>query len=70
MKLNFNRIIPEEDLISRVMGPDEFGGYSYVQAVYHSPEGREGMTVCDMHPLAPGEDRLVRDEFGQLRVAF
>lgn len=68
--LNFDRIIPEDDLLGHIMGPDMHGGFSYVTAVYHSPEGREGKTVCDMRPLAPDETRIVETPFGQIKVAF
>lgn len=72
MILNFNRIIPEEDLIGRIMGPDRTSpmAFSYVQAVFHSPEGKEGMTVCGLVPLPPDETNIVKDEFGQPRVNF
>lgn len=69
MILNFNRIIPEEDLIGRIMGPDEFNGYSYVQAVFHSPEGKEGKTVCTMLPYTLDMPRK-EDAFNQPRVDF
>lgn len=68
--LNFDRIIPEEELLGHIMGPDMFGGFSYVTAVYHSPEGREGKTVCDLYPLPPDETRIVQNEYRQPKVSF
>lgn len=69
MILKFDKIIPEEELIGRVMGPDTVGGFSYVTAVLHSPEDHPGKTVCMMHPLSPTETRIVQRE-GQWWVAF
>ena len=69
MILNFDRIIPEEDLIGRIMGPDAFSGYVYVQSVFHSPEGKEGKTVCHMRPYTLDMPRKF-DDFNQPRVDF
>lgn len=70
MLVNYNRIIPEEDIVGRVLGPDTVGGFVYVARVYHSPEGKEGKTVADCIPLPLDEERIIRDDFGQLRVNF
>ena len=71
MRLNFNRIIPEKDLVGRIMGPDYTSpdAFVYVTTVYHSPEGKEGKTVCDMRPLPPDETRIV-ERAGQMWVTF
>ena len=70
MLINYGRIIPENDIVGRVLGPDRVGGFVYVARVYHSPEGKEGKTVADCIPLPPLEERIIRDDFGQLRVNF
>ena len=72
MILNFNRIIPEEDLIGRIMGPDSVSptAFVYVYSVVHSPEGKEGKTVALCRPLPLDENRVVRDDWRQPRVAF
>ena len=69
-RLIFGKIIPEKDLLSRIMGPDMYGGYCYVTAVMHSPEDYPGKTVCLVHPLSHTETRIVRDEMGQPKVTF
>lgn len=66
MLLNFNRVIPEHELRGRIFGPDTAYGFVYVKTVY----ALEDKTVVDCIPLPPGETRIVRDEFGQPRVAF
>lgn len=68
--LKFGKIILEEDLLSRVMGPDMFGAYYYVTAVIHSPGDLEGKTVALCRPLPPDETRFVQDEFKQMKVTF
>ena len=66
LRLNFRAGVTEEELIGRVMGPDAWGGHYYVQAVFELPE----RTEVNLHPLSPSETRFIRDEWGQLRVAF
>lgn len=70
MFVNYDRIIPEEDIVGRVFRPDPVGGFVYVARVYHSPEGKEGKTVADCIPIPPDKEHLIRVDFGQLRVNF
>lgn len=68
MILTYSRVIPEEELLGRILGPDTVNGFVYVHAVFQIPD--EGRTKADCLPLPLDEERIHRDEWGQLRVSF
>lgn len=67
MNLTYDRIIPEEEIKGRILGPDTVGGFSYVYLVMHTDEGK---TVVDCAPLSPGETRMRKDDHHQWWVTF
>lgn len=66
--LTFRRTIPREDLLLRVMGPDQFKALYYVDTVKYGTKDGEPVTYAAVAPLPPGETRLLVDSFGQMLV--
>ena len=66
LQLKYRPGIPEEAFLGHVMGPDAWGAYYYGIAVMHT----ETHTVVNLHPLSPDETRLIKDEWGQVKVTF
>jgi hypothetical protein len=68
LRLNFRQGVTESELIGRVMGPDAWEAYYYVQAVFELPD----RTEANLLPLPTSNDdmQFVHDEWGQTRVVF
>lgn len=69
LQLKYPPNVTEEDLISRVMGPDAWGAHYYVVTVFQIGEN----TVANLWPLPPDAE-LIQNPFDMsgysTRVAF
>jgi hypothetical protein len=63
-RIHFPGHVPTPDLMLRVMGPDAHRAHYWVCQVTHE----EGQTVAHLLPLPSAETRLVKDNWGQVRL--
>ena len=65
MNLTYSSLVPDEDIIGRLLGPDQFG--AYVQAVAVNRDVAVGKTRVTLRPVPADQlAHLTRDQFGQL----